>query len=85
MSEVAGAVGLPSSNRGVSEPERIGVVIDWVAAAFDLTAALEARGVLDNEREILDDLNGVGNCAAMVAEALVGLLSVAVSTRYAIP
>lgn len=74
MCEDAAALGLPSSNRGVSEPERIGVVIDWVASAFDLTAALEARGVLDNEREILDDLNGVGNCASMVAEALAGLL-----------
>lgn len=40
----AGLGGLPSSNRGVSETERVGVVLDWVAASFDLVAVLEAAG-----------------------------------------
>lgn len=44
------ASGLPSSNRGVSEPERIGVVIDWLAASFDLLLVLEASGLLNRVR-----------------------------------
>lgn len=46
----AGPAGLPSSNRGVSEPERIGVVIDWLAASFDLLLICEASGLLSRVR-----------------------------------
>lgn len=71
MAEVAGAGGLPSSNRGVSETERIGVVIDWVASSFDLLLILEAHGMVDDRKAIVDDLNGpVGSSARMVAQVL---------------
>jgi len=67
--------GLPSSNRGVSETEQIGVVIDWFAASVDLLAVLDARHALGGEGELsefLDDLDGVvGACASAVADALV--------------
>lgn len=67
----AGASGLPSSNRGVSETERIGVVLDWVAASFDLVSLLQARRMADDLPALLDDLNGpIGACAAQVAEAI---------------
>lgn len=68
---MAGAGGLPSSNRGVSETEQVGVVIDWMAASFDLVAVLDAYRVLDDRKAILDDLDGpVGACAAMVASVV---------------
>lgn len=67
----AGAVGTPTSNRGFSETERIGVAIDWLAASVDFCSVLDARGLLDDRDEILQDLDGsVGNCCALVAEAL---------------
>lgn len=63
--------GLPSSNRGVSETEQVGVVIDWLAASFDLLSLLEACGLLDDRRAVTEDLNGrVGQCATSVAEAI---------------
>lgn len=72
MSEVA-AVGLPSSNRGVSETERIGVVIDWFAASVDLLAVLDAKGVTGDRAALLNDLNGtVGTNVAEVAELVAG-------------
>ena len=59
---------LPSSNRGVSETERIGVVLDWLAASVDLFAVLDARGALDDRNAIGLDLDGaVGACADAVA------------------
>lgn len=65
------ASGLPASNRGVSETERIGVVIDWLAASFDLLAVLEVRGLLDDRPAVLEDLNGVvGSSVPAVADAL---------------
>lgn len=70
MHEVA-ASGLPSSNRGVSETERIGVVIDWLAVSVDFPAVLETAGVLDNATELFNDLDGfIGTCAPMVARTL---------------
>lgn len=67
----AGASGLPTSNRGVSETERIGVVIDWMAAAVDLLSVLDARAMADDPKAIIEDLDGpVGNCARPVAQAL---------------
>lgn len=72
MSDRAGAVRLPSSNRGVSETEQIGVVIDWLAFAFDFPAVLEDAGKLDDRHAIFDDLdNGVGACATSLAHVLV--------------
>lgn len=72
MSAVA-VGGLPSSNRGVSETERIGVVIDWLAASVDLLAVLEARHAVDDRDAMLADLDGpVGVCAKEVAETLTG-------------
>ena len=61
----AGALGLPSSNRGVSETERIGVVIDWLASAFDLISVLDVYGMVDDRKAVLDDLDGFG---AMLSE-----------------
>lgn len=58
MIEVA-AVGLPSTNRGVSETERVSVVIDWMAASVDLLTVLDANGVTDDRAALLSDLNGV--------------------------
>ncbi|WP_083490747.1 replication initiation factor domain-containing protein [Stenotrophomonas humi] len=70
MSE-AGALGLPSSNRGVSETEQIGVVIDWLATAFDLISVLDVYGMVDDRKAILDDLDGpIGSCVRPVAQAL---------------
>lgn len=67
----AGAFGTPSSNRGFSETERIGVVIDWLACSVDFCSVLDARGLLDDREAILQDLDGwVGACCPMVAEAL---------------
>ena len=78
MREEAGAVRLPSSNRGVSETEQVAVVIDWLAASIDFQAVLDARGVgvLEHERhEMLEDLDGViGACARTVAETIRGHL-----------
>ena len=65
--------GLPSSNRGVSETERveIGALVDWLAASVDLFAVLDARGVLDDRTMIAQDLDGaLGTCADMVASTL---------------
>lgn len=62
------SVGLPSSNRGVSEPERIGVVIDWCAASVGLETLLDANAWTDDRAALLDDLNGViGTNVAEVA------------------
>lgn len=72
MSERAAPSGLPSTNRGVSETERIGVVIDWIAFSLDFEAVLHDAGKLDDRQAIFSDLdNGVGACAAMCASALV--------------
>lgn len=68
---------LPSSNRGVSETERIGVVVDWLACSVSLFDVLEARGVVHSESDgnrwaIMDDLNGPhGACVREVAQHLV--------------
>lgn len=72
---IAGASGTPSTNRGFSETERIGVVIDWLACSFDLLAVLscEMHGLHEDQKAVLDDLNGpVGAHASTVAAALVG-------------
>lgn len=71
MADVAGGR-LPSSNRGVSETERLGCVIDWMAASIDYRSVLDARGLLDDPQAVFDDLDGpVGQCAKWVAAALV--------------
>lgn len=57
MSE-ASACRLPSSNRGVSETERIGVVVDWLAFSVDLLAVLDASAELDETTAICADLDG---------------------------
>lgn len=65
------ASGLPSTNRGVSETERVGVVIDWMAASVDLLSVLDALGLLDDQQALLADLDGVvGTSVPMVADAL---------------
>lgn len=62
---------LPASNRGVSETERIGVVVDWVAASVDLETVLDAVGIVEDRGALLDDLNGtVGVHVREVAEAI---------------
>lgn len=60
MAEMSGASRLPSSNRGVSETEQVGVVIDWCAASFDLLAVLDVslQGFADDRVSFVDDLNG---------------------------
>lgn len=64
---------LPSSNRGVSETERIGVVLDWVAASFDLLSLLEASGLCDDRKAIFDDLDGcIGSSVLATARAING-------------
>lgn len=64
---------LPSSNRGVSETEQVGVVLDWLACSVDLLAILESRQMIDDRQAMLDDLDGaVGSCAKLVAETVAG-------------
>lgn len=71
MHNEAGAFGLPSSNRGVSETEQIGVVLDWVAFAFDLPSLLDDAGLLDDRQAIFDNLDhGTGVEAPGVARAI---------------
>lgn len=52
------ALGPPSSNREVSETERIGVIVDWLACSVDLLAVLEARDAVGDRWELLNDLGG---------------------------
>lgn len=67
----AGALGLPSSNRGVSETEQVGVVIDWMAASVDFRSVIEAQGSEYEWQALFDDLDGVvGRYAEGVAVAL---------------
>lgn len=71
MRNEAGASGLPTSNRGVSETEQVGVVIDWLAVSVDFPAVLDTAGLLDDAPALYGDLDGViGSCAPMVARAL---------------
>lgn len=64
----------PSSNRGYSETERIGVVIDWLACSVDLLAVLAACSAVahgpgaDDRFAVCDDLNGEGAMAPEVAQ-----------------
>lgn len=57
----------PLSNREVSETERIGVIVDWLACSLDLFAVLEARQAVGNRWELLNDLAGLGLCAPEIA------------------
>ena len=60
--------GLPATNRGVSEPERISVVVDWLACSIDLLSVLDAKGVNEDRSALLNDLNGaVGHNVSEVA------------------
>lgn len=71
MTELAARSGLPSSNRGVSETEQVGVVIDWMAASVDFRSVLEAQGTDYEWQALFDDLDGVvGRLAEGVAVAL---------------
>lgn len=56
-----GAVGLPTTNRGVSDSAtgRFRVSVDWLAASVDLGAVLTEQGHV-NLWEILTDVNGYG-------------------------
>lgn len=59
MSAKAATVGLPLSNRGVSEteqPEQICVIVDWLACSVDLLSILEARRAVEDKTELLRDL-----------------------------
>lgn len=58
----------PSSNREVSETERIGVIVDWMACSVDLLAVLEARDAVGDRWELLNDLNGLGLCVPEIAQ-----------------
>lgn len=62
------AVRPPSSNREVSETERIGVIVDWLACSVDLFAVLEAREAVGDRWELLNDLNGLGLCVPEIAK-----------------
>lgn len=62
------AVRPPSSNREVSETERIGVIVDWLACSVDLFAVLEAREAVGDRWELLNDLNGLGLCVPEIAQ-----------------
>lgn len=71
----AAPLGLPSTNRGVSEPERIGAVIDWLAASVALETVLDAVGLTEDRGALLDDLNGpVGVNVRDIAAAVAGHL-----------
>lgn len=71
MADGTGLVGLPSSNRGVSETERVTVVVDWLAASVSLFAVLDARSHDFDRHDLLEDLNiGDGLQATEVAEHL---------------
>ncbi|MGV8950486.1 MAG: replication initiation factor domain-containing protein [Cypionkella sp.] len=78
MADGAAILGLPSSNRGVSENEQIGVIVDWFAASFDLFAILEGNGWdVDRATTALDLAGVVGfharEVAAIVAGAFFGV------------
>lgn len=61
----------PSSNRGCSEPEQIGVTIDWLAASVDLFAVLEGSGLVYDAQALRDDLAGtIGYNVPAVAERI---------------
>lgn len=67
MADQTAAGGLPSTNRGVSETERIGVTIDWLAASVDLLSVLTARNAVEDRYELVQDLNGsLGLCVMEV-------------------
>lgn len=71
MDNAPAALRLPATNRGVSETERVGVIVDWFAASVDLFAVLEARDAVGDRTELLNDLNGVvGACAPEIAQHL---------------
>lgn len=58
------------SNRGVSETERLGTVVDWLAASVDFFAVLEARSAVasfEDRCEVINDLSGLGLCAEELA------------------
>ena len=72
MASAARAGGLPSTNRGVSEPERIGAVVDWLAASVALETVLDAAGWTEDRAALLNDLNGpLGVHVAEVAATVV--------------
>lgn len=62
---------LPSSNRGVSENERIPVIVDYLAVAVDLREALTNAGWEKAWSTTRDDLNDEGDFCVPVARALV--------------
>ncbi len=66
-----GASRLPTSNRGVSETEQIGVVIDWLAVSIDVCAVIWDAEWCDELLEVRDDLDGpAGHYAVRVANAI---------------
>ena len=73
----AGESGLPSTNRGVSETEQIGTVIDWLAASVDVGSLLDSRefdgsSISGMVGTLFEDLDGiVGASACEVAAEIV--------------
>jgi phage replication initiation protein len=65
------AASLPTSNRGGSETERVGVVLDWLAASLDLFSVLDASDGSEDRGALAADLDGVlGVCADSVATSV---------------
>ena len=68
---LAGAGKPPASNRGVSETERIGTIVDWLSCSVDLFSILESREAVGDRWALLNDLGGEGLCVPEVAKHLV--------------
>ena len=68
MAKPAASAGVPSTNRGLSETEQVGVVIDWLACSVGLLSVLTARNAVEDRDELLSDINGtLGLCVNEVA------------------
>lgn len=65
---------LPSSNRGVSETERLPVIVDYLAASIDLFSSLAFRPLEEPESDIIESINGGGDLVRDVAERINSLL-----------
>lgn len=73
MADGIALAGLPSSNRGVSETEQIGVTVDWLAASVDLFAVLESRESVQDKWAVMNDLGGLGVSVREIAGHILDL------------
>jgi phage replication initiation protein len=70
MADGGAVQGLPLSNRGVSENEQIGAIVDWLACSLDLEAVLASAGWDVGKNETFGVLNSTGANAVALAQAV---------------